>query len=254
MAHQVLLFLGAGPNVGTASVRKFRSKGFKVAAVSRNPIDEVRQNADLVIAADFKDPTCIVEIFEQVEKQLGIPNVVIYNAYACLPLAGSYNPNPLASSIPRLLYDLNINTVSPYAAAQEAVKGFLKLPPQIKKTFIFTGNKSNTAVSPPMMTFGMTKGASWYMIQTLLAAFKEDGFRFYYVDERTPEAKAMFYLSGTAHANEFMDLAERNDQGPPMHTFIRGKGYMAFKGQENVNLPVMSLQQVADLEYGKPDK
>jgi hypothetical protein len=39
-----------------------------------------------------------------------------------------------------------VNTLSAYAAAQEAVKGFDKLPENVKKTFIFTGNKGNTVV------------------------------------------------------------------------------------------------------------
>jgi NAD(P)-dependent dehydrogenase (short-subunit alcohol dehydrogenase family) len=83
MAHQVVLVLGAGKNVGSAAVSKFKSKGYKVAAVSRNPIAEVRQDADLVLSADFSDPNCFAGIFEQVEGALGLPNVVIYNGKLC---------------------------------------------------------------------------------------------------------------------------------------------------------------------------
>jgi NAD(P)-dependent dehydrogenase (short-subunit alcohol dehydrogenase family) len=79
MAHKVVLVLGAGKNVGSAAVSKFKSKGYKVAAVSRNPIAEVRRDADLVLSADFSDPNCFAGIFERVEGELGLPNVVIYN-------------------------------------------------------------------------------------------------------------------------------------------------------------------------------
>lgn len=86
MAYQILLFLGAGPNVGVTTIELFKAKGYKVAAVSRNPIEEVKRNADLVLSTDFNDPSGLLSVFEQVEQQLGIPNVVIYNgSYPELP-------------------------------------------------------------------------------------------------------------------------------------------------------------------------
>jgi hypothetical protein len=57
------------------------------------------------------------------------------------------NPNdPLSAPFENVQKDLAINTVSAYAAAQEAVKGFEKLPRDVKKTYAFTGNAGNTAV------------------------------------------------------------------------------------------------------------
>lgn len=79
MAHQILLFLGAGPNIGVTTIELFKSKGYKIAAVSRNPKEEVKRSADLVLSTDFNDPSNLISIFEKVEQQLGIPNVVIYN-------------------------------------------------------------------------------------------------------------------------------------------------------------------------------
>lgn len=55
--------------------------------------------------------------------------------------------DPLSAPIENLQKDFSVNTTGAYAAAQEAVKGFEKLPQSVKKTFIFTGNKGNTAVS-----------------------------------------------------------------------------------------------------------
>ncbi|TVY46332.1 hypothetical protein LOCC1_G004264 [Lachnellula occidentalis] len=251
MAHQILLFLGAGSNGGVASIKKFKSKGYKVAAVSRNPVEEVKESADLVLSGDFNDPSGITAIFEKVERELGTPNVVIYNAYSFAPTAlEQSDPNPLSFSIEGLIRDLNVNTVSPYAAAQEAVKRFAQLPSDVSKIFIYTGNKANTVVAPGILSFGMTKGATWYMIQSLVAAFKDSGYRFYYVDERTPDGKGMLHISGEAHAEFFLELAQRADQGPPLATFVRGKGYTAFAGETVTNLPVVSMAELADLDYG----
>jgi NADP-dependent 3-hydroxy acid dehydrogenase YdfG len=56
MADKVLLFLGAGANVGASSVALFKSKGYKVASVARTIRDEVRAHSDVVLTADFADP------------------------------------------------------------------------------------------------------------------------------------------------------------------------------------------------------
>ena len=92
--QQVLLVLGAGGNVGLATVRKFKTEGFKVAAVSRNPTDEVRSAADLVLSADFADPQSIAGVFEKVESELGTPNVVVYNGMARISIP--YQPDTLS--------------------------------------------------------------------------------------------------------------------------------------------------------------
>jgi NAD(P)-dependent dehydrogenase (short-subunit alcohol dehydrogenase family) len=77
--HGILLFLGAGSNVGASSVALFKENGYKVAAVARTIRDEVKAHSDLVMTADFSDPGCLKGVFEKVEKELGIPNVVVYN-------------------------------------------------------------------------------------------------------------------------------------------------------------------------------
>ena len=55
--------------------------------------------------------------------------------------------DPLSAPIENIQKDLAVNTISAYASAQEAVKGFEKLPSDAKKTFIFAGNAGNTCVS-----------------------------------------------------------------------------------------------------------
>ena len=79
MACKTLLFLGAGANVGASTVALFKSEGYKVASVARTIRDEVKAHSDLVLSADFSDPSVLKGIFEKVEKELGVPNVVIYN-------------------------------------------------------------------------------------------------------------------------------------------------------------------------------
>jgi NAD(P)-dependent dehydrogenase (short-subunit alcohol dehydrogenase family) len=273
MDHRVLLLLGAGLNVGLASITAFKAQGFKVASVSRNPSDAVQKAADLVLTADFSDPSCIADIFSKVETKLGIPNVVIYNGNYLAPQLQYFHPftyffavafcwegrasdpaHPTTAPLAGFQQDLAVNTTSPYAAAQAAVAAFSRLPGSVLKTFIFTGNKGAAAISPPVFTLCLAKAATWYMIQTLVAAYKDQGYRFYFADERTPDGKGMIYISGEAHAEIFIDLAQREEQGEAFLTFVRGKGEVRFEADERAKLPVLAPNEMADFGYGKPDE
>ncbi|KAL5314103.1 hypothetical protein ACEPPN_018527 [Leptodophora sp. 'Broadleaf-Isolate-01'] len=252
MPHKVLLFLGAGGNVGASSVALFKSKGYKVASVARTIREKVKAHSDMVLTADFRDPSVIKGIFEKVEEQLGVPNIVVYNPYSW-----SMGPdpfNPVSASIQDFQKDLAINTVSAYAAAQATVAGFEKLPSDTKKTFIYTGNAGNTRIIPEFLMLGIGKSSSWYLIQTLAAtpAFASKPYRFYYADERTPEGKAMHYISGQGHAEFFLQLAEKEGQGEPLATFVRGKGYVRFDGDERAILPRDTTEGKLDPGYGAP--
>lgn len=76
---KVALIFGAGANTGLATVKKFASGGYRVAAVSRHPSEELKKCAQLVIRADVNDPTQIEGVFENVVEELGSPHVIVYN-------------------------------------------------------------------------------------------------------------------------------------------------------------------------------
>jgi NAD(P)-dependent dehydrogenase (short-subunit alcohol dehydrogenase family) len=79
MSQNVILVLGAGPNVGFHVAKYFGQKSFKTAAVSRNPTEELTKTVDLTIKADLEDPVGVKAIFDEVKAKLGVPNVVVYN-------------------------------------------------------------------------------------------------------------------------------------------------------------------------------
>ena len=87
-------------------------------------------------------------------------------------------PDPLSVPLPEWISSLNINIVSLYAAAQEAVKGFRELPEETLKTFIFTGNCCPHVTLPVITSLSVGKTATANLIQNATAAYKEEGFRF----------------------------------------------------------------------------
>lgn len=178
--NPVALILGAGPRVGTSLAEKFASQGYKVAIVSRTGSGASTTSSDgiLSLKADFAQPNSIPGLFSAVEgKFLSPPSVIVYNAGA-----RTVPPVPdklFSNSSEALVSDFNVNVLSAYVAAQEAVRGWDKLPQDVKKTFIYTGNALNTKIMPNAATvnLGIGKSASSYWIGLADTLYQAQGCR-----------------------------------------------------------------------------
>lgn len=98
MSSNIILILGAGPNIGLHITKFFHSKSYHTAVVARNPSEELIKAADLVIKADFSDATNIRGIFDEVKEKLGVPNVVVYNGVVSHTISSHIHTPP--SSLP----------------------------------------------------------------------------------------------------------------------------------------------------------
>ncbi|KAL9081281.1 MAG: hypothetical protein Q9157_000136 [Trypethelium eluteriae] len=239
----VILILGSGPNVGQHVARAFAAKGYKVALASRSLKEEESTAGQLSISSDLSDPDTIVMVFSKVKALLGIPSVVLYNAGAA---SQNDKDDPLSLPLIEFTRDLNINTVTAFVAAQQAILGFKQLPDSASKTFIYTGNILNTTTIAPLMSLGVGKSATAHMIQSAASAYQDRGFkyllpilsrfvmklikyRFYYSDERKADGSAAYFdISGEAHGKFYAELAEHKLQGPWQQTFVKGIGYKRF--------------------------
>ncbi|EXJ89846.1 hypothetical protein A1O3_02913 [Capronia epimyces CBS 606.96] len=239
---RVLLVLGAGPNIGAHLAQTFSAKGYQVALASRTPhpveaTSSKPASAYLHVTVDLSQSESVPGVFETVKAEIGAPSVVVYNAALRYP---DTPDDPLSSlSLANFSTALAVNTTSAVAALQQAVQGFQSLPASpssaFSKTFIFTGNILNVKHFPGMLAFGLGKAATAYAIQDLVEgknAYRDQGIKFYYADERNPQGgPAGPNIDGPAAAIEYLKLAERQDQGPWLHTFIKGQGYKDFGGQ-----------------------
>lgn len=122
---------------------------------------------------------------------------------------------------------LSVSTISAYAAARLAVKGWSSLPASAPKAFLYVGNMTTTQLFPETHTLGMAKNAAAYFIETAAGAYRRAGrtdYRFYYVDERLESGESVMQdIDGEAHALEFWKLvAEVQGQGPWCWTFVKG--------------------------------
>lgn len=187
----VALILGAGPNIGQSAVRKFASKGYKIALASRSLKESNSTDDQLHIPSDFTKPDDIISAFNKVKEVFGIPSVVVYNGklstisitlfFISLLTASrsSRTPpdDPFALNFDVFSTDQIVNVNSFFIAAQQAVNGFAQLPSSASRTFIYTGNVLNVSMIPGFLAQGAGKSAAAYMIWTASAAYKDRGYK-----------------------------------------------------------------------------
>lgn len=85
--------------------------------------------------------------------------------------------NPFAVPLDDVKRNLAVNTISVYAAAQQAVLGFAELPETASRTFFYTGNVLNVKALPQFLESGAGKSASAHMMMAAAAEYKETGFK-----------------------------------------------------------------------------
>lgn len=174
----VALILGAGPRVGSTVANKLASNGYAVAIASRKGTNSRNTNGFLSIKVDLAHVASVKMVFDAVKAEFGAaPSFIVYNAATMTPppvenLIFSIPPESVAS-------DLVVNTISPFAAARQAVEEWATLPHEAAKVFVYTGNISNVKVVPfPMtLTLGVGKSASSYWLGMADTTYSAQGYR-----------------------------------------------------------------------------
>ncbi|KAE8831618.1 hypothetical protein HRS9139_05860 [Pyrenophora teres f. teres] len=216
----VALILGAGPNLGASIATSLAALGYRIATASRSGSGAIDPSTDILrLRADFTNPSSIPPLFTKIKETFSTaPSVVIYNA---ANLTRPSDPtNPLSIPTENFEKDLNVNTVSAYVAAQEAVKGWEALGNEGgNKTFVFTGNMLNQKVipMPNFLTLGVGKSASAHWVG------------FFYADQRLPDGAPMMNgVNGAAHGDLYAQLVQHESDVPWLVTFVHDKGYVKF--------------------------
>lgn len=179
MSKPVVLILGAGGNIGASLTSKFASGGYSIGLASRSRHDGTTPEGHLNIRIDLTNPLSLPSAFEKTKKAFGIPNIVIYNAAM---MRVPPNPEDMFSvSVEDMASDVNLMTVSAYAAAREAVKAWEGLHQDEggKKVFIYTGNMLNKTImaSPYVLTLGVGKAGAAYWIGSASALYADKGYK-----------------------------------------------------------------------------
>lgn len=57
------------------------------------------------------------------------------------------------------------------------MEGFETLPGDVKKTFIYTGNKLNVAPMPQLLDLGIGKAGAAHLIHAATLGYNKDGYK-----------------------------------------------------------------------------
>ena len=157
-------------------------------------------------------------------------------------------------SVSEFATGLTVDVTSGYAAAKLAVEGFKKLPASSPKTFIYTGNMMGSLIVPETMSLGSGKNAALYFLEAGAHAYAQEGYHFYFADERMPSGgSVMAKIDGNEHGKAYWALANGKEQGPVYYTFVKGKGYVKFDIDRNreVKSAQVLMKEAADHYGGK---
>jgi NAD(P)-dependent dehydrogenase (short-subunit alcohol dehydrogenase family) len=81
--YETALIVGAGSGLSASLARLLAREGMRVALASRN-VDKLTelcaQTGAHAFACDAVDPTQVADLFEEVERSIGVPDVVVFNA------------------------------------------------------------------------------------------------------------------------------------------------------------------------------
>ncbi|CAG9945075.1 unnamed protein product [Clonostachys rosea f. rosea IK726] len=230
-ASPIALILGSGPRVGSSIAKSLAAKGYQIVVTSRHGTGAKTPEGYLSLKADFSKPDSIPSVFDAIKSQLNTsPSVVVYNAAAAT--TPPKQDSVLSLPLDNFNADLNVNTVSAYVAAQQAVLGWETLPADTKKSFIYTGNILNVSILPVpfVLTLGTGKAASAFWLGLSDATYAPKSFRFFYADERNEDGTPVGNnIDGPAHGEFYAQLASQEQNIPWHATFVKGKGYVEFK-------------------------
>jgi len=122
--RKVCVIVGAGPDLGLSLAKRFGGEGFLIIFISRRA--EARKGYVTVlrdegmqafaIAADPGDLPSLKSAFDQLKKQLGCPEVLVYNATTRGPrtVPSMLEPTPMVE-------DFTVNVVGALFSAQQVI-------------------------------------------------------------------------------------------------------------------------------------
>jgi NAD(P)-dependent dehydrogenase (short-subunit alcohol dehydrogenase family) len=120
MAHVRALIVGAGAGLSASLGRLFARNGMAVALASRTPDAEIAAGMGAkAYACDAAQPDQVERLFAEVERDLGAPDVVVYNAsYRARGPVAELDPAEVAKA-------LSVTAYGGFLVAQAAAKRML---------------------------------------------------------------------------------------------------------------------------------
>jgi NAD(P)-dependent dehydrogenase (short-subunit alcohol dehydrogenase family) len=167
--YKIALIVGAGEGLSASLARLFAREGIRVALAARG-IEKLgalcAETGARAFTCDATDPDDVERLFGTVEREIGAPDVVVYNASA--RARGAFLdlvPAEVAQSIA-------VSAFGGLVVAQQAVRRML---PQKRGAILFTGASASVKGYPQSAPFAMGKFALRGLAQSMARELSPQG-------------------------------------------------------------------------------
>ena len=167
--YKIALIVGAGEGLSASLARLFAREGIRVALAARG-IEKLgalcAETGARAFTCDATDPDDVERLFGTVEREIGAPDVVVYNASA--RARGAFLdlvPAEVAQSIA-------VSAFGGFVVAQQAVRRML---PQKHGAILFTGASASVKGYPHSAPFAMGKFALRGLAQSMARELSPQG-------------------------------------------------------------------------------
>ena len=205
MAQPVALIVGAGPGISYAFAEALAADGYRVALAARN-FDKLRPLAKalgaLPVEADASSSASLVNLFDEVDRALGSPDVVLFNPSA--RIRGELQSVDIAAAAAAI----HTTAIGALVTAQEAAK---RMIPRGRGCLFFTGATAGVKGFARSSVFAMGKFAVRGLAQSLARELSPAGIHVvhFVIDGAvakgsqeeggfTPQAIAQSYMAAVA--------------------------------------------------------
>lgn len=192
--YQRALIIGAGPGISASLCRQLSAAGLAVALAARNTdklADLAAETGARAFAADATQPAAVAALFAAVEAEIGVPDVLIYNA------SGRVR-GPLAELDPAAVQQaLQVSVFGAFLAVQQAARRML---PNRHGAILLTGATASVKGFAHSASFAMGKFALRGLAQSAAREFGPQGIHV-----------AHFNIDGGVRSATRPDPADRPD-------------------------------------------
>ncbi len=171
---QNCIVVGAGPGIGTAVARRFAAAGYAVGAIARSAKTVAAAAAackeygvtTVTATANAADEHALGNAIDHVVGMLGLPAVLVYNAYAVTP------GNALSLKAEGLIADLRANVAGALVAAQHVALAMIGAG---GGTILFTGGGAALSGSTTWPSLGIGKAGLRHLTWDLAESLEPSG-------------------------------------------------------------------------------
>ena len=194
LRYDTALIVGTGPGLSASLARLFAREGLRVGVAARNA-DKLaalsQETGASAFACNATDAAEVVRLFDEVERKIGVPDVVVYNA-------SGRSRGPLVDLVPaEVERALAVSAFGGFLVAQQAVKRML---PKGHGAVLFTGASASVKGYAQSAPFAMGKFALRGLAQSMARELAPKGIHV-----------AHFVIDGGIRSKARVDPADKPD-------------------------------------------